>query len=204
MSMDSAISFESTDYGNGERYFSAKQDQNNVSIYYLKGALLVKGYSEAQMKQLAPNTIFMMPMAFAVPLSILAEALPAGPCTLAPKTSVSKQLSGAMRIQDRKLSNAVGQVSSGASGEISYQIDVSIEPPAPGKTSVRYSGEMTFAPLKEAPPEDVDLTGYLLVTSSSPFSVVGSADIPLSKLGELRQLLRSRQKAPNPAPQPTR
>jgi hypothetical protein len=143
----------------------------------------------------------MMPMTFAVPISILAEAAPMGPCNLPSKTPVSKQLSVGTRLQDRKLTNAVGQISSTAPGDISYELDVSIDPPASGQTSIRYAGAMTFKPLKDAPSDDIDLTGYLLVTRTPPFLVIGSSAIPISKLGELRQFLMARQIVPNPAPQ---
>ncbi len=77
MSMDSAISFALTDYKNGERHFSVKQSSGQgAEIYYLKGAVLVKGYSQAQIEQFPQNGLFMMPMAFAVPIAILAEVAP--------------------------------------------------------------------------------------------------------------------------------
>ncbi|MDD5300768.1 MAG: hypothetical protein PHD65_09775 [Gallionella sp.] len=200
MSMDSAISFALTDYKNGERHFSVKQSSGQgVEIYYLKGAVLVKGYSQAQIEQFPQNGLFMMPMTFAVPIAILAEIAPNGPCNIEAKTPVSTQLSGAMRLQDRKLTGAVGQLAPSALSEVSYELDVSIDPPAPNKKSVRYSGAMSFAPQQESLPEDTDITGYLVVTRSRPFPVAGNSGVPV-KLGDLKRFLVSGQIVSKPAP----
>lgn len=197
MNMDSSISFQLTDYKNGERHFSVKQGEQGIEIYYLKGAVLVKGYSQAQLEQFPENALFMMPMTFAVPIMILAEVAPKGPCNIEVKTPVSMLLSGAIGLQDRKLTSAVGQLLPSAPSEVSYELDVSIDPPAPNKTSVRYSGTMSFAPQQESLPDDIDVADYLVVMRSRPFPVAGSSGIP-AKLGELRRFLASRQAAPNP------
>lgn len=197
MSMDSAISFQLTDYKNDERHFSVAQGGKGIEIYYLKGAVLVKGYSQAQLEQFPENALFMMPMTFAVPISILAEVAPEGPCNIKGKTPVSVRLSGAMGLQDRKLTGANGQVLPSAPSEVSYELDVSIEPPAPNKTSIRYSGTMSFAPQQESPPDDTDVASFLIVTRSRPFPVAGNSGIP-AKLGELRRYLTTGQKNPNP------
>ena len=200
MSMDSAISFQLTDYKNSERHFSVKQGEQGIEIYYLTGAVLVRGYSQAQLEQFPENALFMMPMTFAVPIAILAEVAPKGPCNIEIKTPVSMRLSGAIGLQDRKLTGAVGQLLPSAPSEVSYDLDVSIDPPAPNKTSVRYSGTMSFAPQQESLPDDTDVTDYLVVTRSRPFPVAGSSGIPV-KLGELRRFLASRQTASDPAAQ---
>lgn len=198
MSMDSAISFQLTDYKNNERHFSVTQGEQGIEIYYLKGAVLVKGYSQAQLEQFPENTLFMMPMTFAVPISILAEVAPKGPCNIKEKTPVSMRLSGAIRLQDRKLTGANGQLLPSAPSAVSYEFDVSIEPPAPNKKSVRYSGTMSFAPQQESLPDNTDVTGFFVVTRSRPFPVAGNSGVPV-KLGELRQYLAAGQKTPNPA-----
>lgn len=198
MSMDSSISFQLTDYKNDERHFSVTQGDQSIEMYYLKGAVLVKGYTQAQLEQMPENTLFMMPMTFAVPISILAEVAPNGPCNIKEKTPVSTRLSGAMKLQDRKLTGANGQLLPSAPSEVTYELDVSIEPPAPNKTSIRYSGTMSFAQKQESPPDDADVTNFLVVTRSRPFPVAGSSGVP-AKLGELRRHLAARQKTPNPA-----
>lgn len=188
MSMDSAISFSLTDYKSGERHFSVKQNSGQgAEIYYLKGAILVKGYSEAQIGQLRDG-LFMMPMAFAVPVTILAETAPKGPCHIEEKTPVSIQLSGGMRLQDRRLTGAVGQLSPSALSGVSYELDISIDPPAPNKKSVRYSGAMSFDPQQESLPDDTDVTGYMVVARTRPFPIAGSSGVP-AKLGELKRFL---------------
>lgn len=201
MSMDSSISFALTDYKNGERHFSVRQSpEHGAEIYYLKGAVLVKGYSHDQLDQLPQNALFMMPMTFAVPIMVLAEAAPKGPCNVEVKMPIAIQLSGEMRLQDRKLTNATGQLLPSPPRELSYELDVSIDPPAQNKTSIRYSGTMSFAPQQEAPPDDTDVSGYIVVTRARPFPVAGSAGVPAT-LGKLKRFLASVQAAPNTAPQ---
>jgi hypothetical protein len=202
MSMDAAISFSLREYKNGERHFSMKDSKQSVDIYYLKGVVLVQGYSQAQIEQFPAATLFMMPMAFTVPIAVLSEAVPKGPCSVKGKASVVVPLSGSMRLQDRKLTNAVVELVPFASGEVSYQLDVAIDPPAQNKTSVRYSGTMSFVSQQEAPSEETDVTGYLLVTGSRPFLVAGSTGVP-AKLGDLRRFLSARHVAPKTAAQET-
>lgn len=193
MSMDSSISFALTDYKNGERHFSVKQSpEHSAEIYYLKGAVLVKGYSHDQLDQIPPNALFMMPMAFAVPIMVLAEAAPKGPCNVEVKIPIAIQLSGEMRLQDRKLTSATGQLLPSTPHELSYELDVSIDPPAQNKTSVRYSGTMSFTPQQESLSDDTDVTGYIVVTRARPFPVAGSSGVPAT-LGKLKHFLASGQ-----------
>lgn len=193
MNMDSSISFSLVEFRNGERHFSAKQGTGQeVDIYYLKGVVLVKGYSQTQIEQFSENSLFMMPMAFAVPIAVLSETVPKGPCTVEASKSFSVPLSGAMQMQGRKLVSASGELAPSVPSEISYQLDVSIDPPALNKTAIRYSGTMSFAPLQEMPLDETDVTGYLLVTRARPFSVAGNLGVP-GKLGKLRQFLSARK-----------
>src|SRR5450756_914971 len=87
MTMDSPISFALTDYKNEERHFSAKQGRDrSLDIYYLKDAVLIKGYSEAQIEQTNQNELSMMPIAaLSLPTTILARAAPKGPCSVGVK-----------------------------------------------------------------------------------------------------------------------
>lgn len=195
MNMDATVSFSLSDYKNGERHFSVKDSKQSIDIYYLKGVMLVKGYSQAQIDKIPETTLFMMPMAFTVPTAVLSEAVPKGPCSVKGKASFSVPLSGSMRLQDRKLSNAVVELVSSESGDVSYKMDVSIDPPAQNKTSVRYSGTMSFVPQQESPNEEADVRGYLLVMRSRPFPVAGIAGVP-TKLGDLRRFLLAGQLTP--------
>lgn len=189
MSMDSSISFAMVDFKNGERHFSIRQrPDQSIDIYFLKGMVLVKGYSQAQIEKFSENTIFMMPMTFAVPAAVLSEAAPNGPCTIKENTPVSVQLSGAIRLQDRKLTKAVGRVSPSAPDKISYQLDVSLDPPAANKSKVDYSGTMSFAPKQDSPSDEADVSGYLILTRELPLRSAGDAGIP-GRLGELRRYL---------------
>jgi len=192
MSMGSAILFMLTDYKNKERHFSMKQGPNQVDVYYLKGILLVKGYSEAQIEKITQATLFWMPMAFSVPTAILGDAEPKGPCNVGGKMPFSIKSSGAIMLQNRKISGAVGQLFRSTPSEISYEFDVSFDPPAPQEASVRYAGTMSFAPQEESLSDDTDITGYMVVRHSPPFPVAGSPGVP-AKLGELRRLLASGQ-----------
>jgi hypothetical protein len=189
MSMDATVSFALSDYKNGERHFSAQQGPGqSLDIYYLKGGVLVKGYSQAQLAQLPQAVLFMMPMTFAVPATILSQAAPEGPCKIVPKAKFSLPLTAPLRLQDRALTSAAGQLSRSASDQISYDLDVVIDPPAPNKTSVRYAGTMSFTPEQEALPDDLDISGYLLVMRSGAPVATGSEGIPVT-LGELRRSL---------------
>lgn len=187
MRTDAVISFSLNDYKNGERHFSVKDSGKSIDIYYLKGVMLVKGYSQAEIKKLPATSLFMMPMAFTVPTAVLAEAVPKGPCSVERKVSLAASLEG-MRLKNWKLTQAVGELAPSALGEVSYQIDVSIDPPAPEKKSVHYAGTMSFLSQEESPNEETDVTGYLLVMGSQPFLVAGSAGVP-TKLGDLRRFL---------------
>jgi hypothetical protein len=192
MNMDSEFLFTLKDYKNKERHFSAIQGPNKLDVYYMKGAVLIKGYSEDQIKKIAQkeygNVLFMMPMAFAVPTAILAKAAPKGPCNVKAKIPFSIPSLGEMRLQGRKLTNIVGQLYSSSPNEISYEFDASTDPPVPNKTLVRYSGAMSFGPQEESLPDDTDVKGYTVVTRSRPYSVAGSPGVP-AKLGELRSFL---------------
>lgn len=202
MSIDAAISISLSDYKNGERHFSVKDSGQSIDIYYLKGVVLVQGYSQAQVEQLAADTLFMMPMAFTVPIAVLSEAVPKGPCSVEGKSSFAVPLAGGMSLQGRKLTKAVGELLPSAPGEVSYQLDVSIDPPAHDKTSLRYSGTMSFVSQQASPDEETDVTGYLLVMRSRPFPVAGSAGVP-AKLGDLRRFLSAGRVAPETARQET-
>ena len=203
MTMDSPISFALTDYKNEERHFSAKQGRDrSLDIYYLKDAVLIKGYSEAQIEQTNQNELSMMPIAtLSLPTTILAMAAPKGPCSVGVKTPFSIQFSDADRLRDRTISSAVGHLFQSAPNEISYELGVSFDPgpPAPYKALVRYSGTLSFAPQEASPTSDADVAGYTVFTPSRPFPVIGSSAIPVVKLGEVRRFLASRQMAPNPA-----
>lgn len=195
LSMDSTISFGLVDFKNGERHFSIRQDsEQSVDIYFLKGIVLVKGYSQAQIEKFPENAIFLMPMVFAVPAAVLSEAVPKGPCTIKDDTPVSVTLTGAIRLQDRKLTKAVGLITPTALNKISYQLDVSIDPPASNKSKVNYSGVMSFAPQQDAPSDETDVSGYLILTRERPLRSAGEAGVP-GKLGELRRFLAAEKKA---------
>ncbi|MFZ5775158.1 MAG: hypothetical protein ACOY3Z_06725 [Thermodesulfobacteriota bacterium] len=197
--MDSSISFTLTEYRNGERRFLVQQGGEVASFYYLNSAFLVKGYSAAQVEQFGENMLSRMPMALAVPIAILSQTVPDGPCTVVDKRVISAPLSRAMRLQDRQLTNAVGELAPSAPSEVTYQFDVSLDPPALNKSSVRYAGTIQFSPREEAPADDTDVSGYLVVGRGRPFPVAGRAGVPVT-LGAVRQYLVSsaEQQAPPP------
>lgn len=197
MSMDSSISFELVDFKNGERYFSIRQNGGqSVDVFFLKGAVLVKGYSQAQIDKISENAIFWMPMVFAVPAAVLSEAVPKGPCTIKEDISISVPLTGAIRLQDRELTKAAGLISPSTTNKVSYQLDVSIDPPAPNKSKVNYSGTMSFAPQQESPADETDVSGYLLLIRERPYPSAGESGIP-GALGELRRYLETTRKTPS-------
>ena len=197
MTMDSSISFALTNYKNEERHFSVNQGPDrSLDIYYLKDAVLIKGYSDAQIEQTNQNELSMMPIAtLSLPTTLLAKAAPKGPCNVGAKMPFSIQFSDADKLRDRTISGAAGHLIQSAPNEISYEIDVSFDP-APYKALVRYSGTLSFAPQEESPTNDADLAGFTVFGNSRPFSVIGSSAFPVMKLGEVRRFLATRQMAP--------
>jgi len=188
MTLDSAISFQFTDYKNGERHFSITQGGQSVEIYYLKGAVLVKGYTQDQLEQMPKNTLFMMPMTFFVPISILSELTPSGPCNIKEKLLISTKLSGMVGLQGRRFTGANGQLKISGSNDVAYDLDVSIDPPEVNKKSVRYSGTMLFEPKLDFPPNDTDVSDFLVIKKSDLSSTAYYLKSPTS-LGELRRQL---------------
>ncbi len=198
MKQDAAISFALTDYQNEERHFSAKKDPDiSFDVYYLKDVLLIKGYSEAQIVETGQSVLSRMPIAsMSLSTTILARAAPRGPCHVGAKTPFSMDFSGANRLRYSDLSSAAGYLIQSAPNEISYEFEVSIDPPTRGKASIRFTGTMSFAPQEESPSGDADVTGYTVFPHSRPLPVIGSPAIPVVKLDEVRRFLAPKAMAP--------
>lgn len=192
------ISYALTDYQNEESHFSAKQDPDkSFDVYYLKDVLLIKGYSEAQIVETGQSVLSMMPIAtMSLATGILARAAPKGPCYVGAKTPFFLSFSGKDRLRDRTLSSASGHLLQSAPNEISYEFEISIDPPLQGKASIRHSGTMSFAPQEKSPPGDADVTGYTVFPHSRPLPVIGSPAIPVVKLDEVRRFLAPKTMAP--------
>ena len=198
MTTDSSTSFALADYQNKERHFSAENGLGqSLDIYYLKDIVLIKGYSEAQIEEMSRDVLAMMPVfSLGVPSLILSRAAPGGPCNIRAKTQFSIKLAGDNRLRDPSLSSSAGYFFRSAPNQIAYQLDVLIDPPVSGKTSVRYSGTMSFEPQEESPSGDVNVAGYTVFADSRPFPVIGSAAVPVVNLGEVRRFFESRRVAP--------
>lgn len=198
MKQDAEISYALTDYQNEERHFSAKKDPDqSLDVYYLKDILLIKGYSEDQIVETGQSVLSRMPIAaMSLANTILARAAPKGPCHVGARTPFFLSFSGENRLRDRTLSSAAGHLIQSALNEISYEFEVSIDPPLQGKASIRYSGTMSFAPQEESPSGDADVTGYTVFPHSRPLPVIGSPAIPVVKLDEVRRFLAPKTMAP--------
>ena len=194
MKQDAAISYALTNYQNEERYFSARKDlDKSLDVYYLKDVFLIKGYSEAQIVETGQSVLSMMPLAtMSIATTILAKVAPKGPCHVGAKTPFFLSFSGEDRLRDRTLSSASGHLLQSAPNEISYEFEISIDPPTPGKGSMRFTGTMSFAPQEESPSGDSDVTGYTVFPYSRPLPVIGSSAIPVVKLDEVRRFLASK------------
>ena len=162
-----------TEHANGERYLFIKQGKSVFNVYYLRGALLVKGLDDAEINY---DNIFWLPMAFARPMYIVSQAVSQGPCSIKQKTMFS-------------LSDAEGEVSPLAQGMLSYKFTASANSKSTNAEKIHFSGTMQFTPPLTAPHKDSDVRGYKLVGQTKPYPVIGSADLPVTTLGELRRLL---------------
>jgi WG containing repeat len=178
-----------TEYANGERHFSIRQGEEYIDVYYLKGALLVKGPSADKIESYSRETIWWLPMVFVVPASVLSQAVPNGPCKLDGKTPFSIKLSGAIGYGPHKLTHAEGEVFPTSPSEIVYKFTAATDPPTKDGKFIRYSGTLKLSPQEAAPKENANILGYTLVRQTRPFLVVGKSDLPVTTLGELLRAL---------------
>lgn len=191
MYMDSEYSSMLTDYKNMERIYSVKTVNGNIDIFYLRGFVLVRGFSDSQIEKLLKGSgLFMLPMNIALPVPILMEAAPNGPFDLKEETPFSIKLSGGCVLQGRKMSSAAGHIHRVDRYNVSYEFDLLTDPPLPNNAAVRFSGTMSFAPKQAAPSDDIDVTGYTVVRQLQIVGVAGSQGVP-SKLGQLRSFISS-------------
>jgi len=182
-----------TEYANGERHFSIKQGGESIDVYYLKGALLVKGLSADKIESYSRETIWWLPMVFVVPASVLSQAVPNGPCNLNGKTPFSIKLSGAIGYGPHKLTHAEGEVFPKSPSEIVYKFNAATDPPAKDGKFILYSGTIKLSPKEAAPEDNTNILGYILVRQTRPFLVVGKSDLPVNTLGELRRALMEKK-----------
>ena len=183
-----------TEYASGERHFSIRQGEEYIDVYYLKGALLVKGLSADKIKSYSRETIWWLPMVFVVPASVLSQAVPNGPCKLNGKTPFSIKLSGAIGYGPQKLTHAEGEVFPASPSEIVYKFTAATDPPAKDGKLILYSGTLKLSPREAAPKESDNIVGYTLVRQTGLSTVVGSSALPVTTLGELRQALVQKNK----------
>lgn len=156
-----------TEYANGERYFSIKQGWKTTYVYYLHGALLVKGLDDNEINY---NNIFWFPMVFTQG-GVLSKAFPQGHCSITQKTQIA-------------LTEAEGEVVPASQGIIAYNYTLT------GKQNVKhFKGVMSFTPQDAAPSEDTVVKDFKIVGQSKPYTVIGSNDMPVTTLGELRRAL---------------
>ena len=182
-----------TEYANGERHFSIKQGGEYIDVYYLKGALLVKGLSADKIESYSRETIWWLPMVFVVPASVLSQAVPNGPCNVSGKTPFSIKLSGAIGYGPHKLTHAEGEVFPKSPSEIVYKFNAATDPPAKDGKFILYSGTIKLSPKEAAPEDNTNILGYILVRQTRPFLVVGKSDLPVNTLGELRRALMEKK-----------
>jgi len=158
----------SMEYATGERYFFMKQGATSFDVYFLSGALLIRGLADAEINH---DNIFWLPMVFVMPTHIFAKAVPQGPCGITQKTFIS-------------LPEAEGKIIPISPGVISYDYTSKDK-----NASGHFRGMMQFTPPLPAPSEDTDLKGYKLVGRSKPYPVLGSKDMPMTTLKDLRRVI---------------
>ena len=166
-----------TEYTNGERYLFIKQGKSAFDVFYLRGALLVKGLDDSQLNY---DTIWQLPMMF-MPMAILSQAVPQGPCSITQKTPFS-------------LPEAEGEITPISQGVIRYEYALKDTKTA-DTTPRRFRGTMQFTPSAAAPSEDADVKGYKLVGRTKPYPVLGSAGMPATTIRELRRVEAAKAKA---------
>jgi hypothetical protein len=160
-----------TDYANIERYLSIKQGWKTIHIYFLQGVLLVKGLDDEEINY---NNIFWYPMMF-MQGGVLKKAFPQGPCSITQKTPIASP-------------EAEGEVAPKSQGVIEYDYTLK------DKRNVKYfKGVMNFNPKEAAPPDDTVVKGFKIVDQSKSFLVIGSKDMPVTTLGELRRALDAKK-----------
>ena len=172
------ISATLTEYANGERYFSMKTGTSKVDIYYLRGALLVKGFDDDEIND---ESIFLLPLMFAVPIKVVSQAVPKGPCSITQKTSF-------------ELPEAEGEISPSAQGMLNYKF-ISVDRTSANIKINHISGTMQFTPPLDAPSEDSDVRGYKIVGPQKPYPVIGGS---YTTLGALRRALKEKKSSPKP------
>ncbi len=166
-----------TAFANQEHHLSLTTGGTVADIYYLRGTLLVKGLADSELQY---DSIWMLPMTQGMSAVLLASAFPNGPCSLTQKTSFTAF-------------SAKGEISPISPGVLAYAY-IDGGPAAPsGTKGVRHEGTMKFTPPAAEPPADADIRGYKLVRRSQPHPVVGSPDLPVTTLGELRRWLAAKK-----------
>ena len=165
-----------TEYANVERYFSMKQGGKTIDIYYLRGALLVKGLDDSEIKY---DSIFWLPMVFVMPSGVVSKAVPQGPCSIAQKIPFS-------------LPDAEGEIVPVAPGVLTYKYTALDKNSADTKMN-HIRGMMQFTPTLAAPDENANVKGFKLVSRTKPYQVIGSSDMPVTTLKELRRVLDAKK-----------
>lgn len=162
-----------TEYANIERYLSIKQGWKTTHIYFLQGVLLVKGLDDDEINY---DNIFWYPMMF-MQSGVLSKAFPQGPCSITQKTPMA-------------LTEAEGEVVPTSQGVIEYDYTLK------GKQNVKhFKGIMKFTPKEAAPPDDTVVKGFKIVNRTKPYTVIGSKDMPVTTIGELRRALIEKKKS---------
>lgn len=160
-----------TDYANIERYLTVKQGWKTTHVYFLQGVLLVKGLDDDEINY---DNIFWYPMMF-MQSGVLKKAFPQGPCSITQKTPIA-------------LTEAEGDVVPESQGVIEYDYTLK------GKQNVKhFKGVMKFTPKEAAPSDDTVVKGFKIVDRSKPYLVIGSKDMPVTTIGELRRALDAKK-----------
>ena len=160
-----------TEYATGECYFFMKQGTKAFDVYYLHGALLIKGLAESDIDY---DNIFWHLMVFVMHAGILTKVVPQGPCGITQKTPIS-------------LPEAEGEIIPIAQGVISYHYQTRDK-----KSAEHFRGTMQFTPPAAAPSDDADLKSYKLVGRTKPYPVLGGKDMPVRTIAGLRRVMAAK------------
>ncbi|HYA15729.1 MAG TPA: DUF1566 domain-containing protein [Syntrophales bacterium] len=191
-----------TFYLNGERHFSMRQGKEPaIDVYDLNDTLLIKGSPADKIEQIRAMVWF-SPFTFIVPNAVLYQAVPKGPCSVSGKIPFSVSFSGENRIgpgrDDGNLKKAEGIVERVSQDEIAYQFKCDVDPAPKDGTTVVYKGTLKLS-LEPFLKDDINVKGYTLVGHTRPFPVVGSSELPVTTLGDVRYTLFQKTKAAKPS-----
>ncbi|MRW84008.1 hypothetical protein GJ698_07845 [Pseudoduganella sp. FT26W] len=193
INVDDDYALSITRYDNDYRRSTVRDAARNIDMYAGQGLVLVKGYSLAELSEpLLPwSRLGLVPLKIVSAFSLSGISLCHAPGSLQAHIELEP---GAWNTDKH---SGEGEIVYGSPGELHYAFNVNKDDLWPGRTNIRYSGEISFATRSAPPSDDTDFSGYTLLTVNPEtaegriWGVAGTAGMP-STLGALRRHVKSR------------